>query len=325
MGRRLIGPVVAIVACALLVALGGSFYFYREVTRAGPLTAEAVLVIPTGSGGRQIGQLLVDAGVITNSNVFVVAARLRASDGPLHAGEFAFPARVSVLGAIGVLQSGKTVVHSLTVAEGLTTVQVLAVLEDANAVVGDAPARPEEGMLLPETYHYSRGDTREQIVARMEQAMADAVAELWQRRDVGLPFDEPDQAVTLASIVEKETAVDGERPRIAGVFVNRLRRGMRLQSDPTVVYALTGGQGPLGRELLRADLDIEHPYNTYFITGLPPGPIANPGRASLEAVLQPLETDELYFVADGNGGHAFAETFEEHQRNVARWRRLQRE
>lgn len=309
----------------VVVALAASYYVYREMMRSGPLAADTVVVVPAGSGGRQIGGLLAAAGVIDDANVFVIGARLVASDGPLHAGEFAFPAGVSVLEAVRLLQSGKTVAHSLTVPEGLTTVEVMALVEQAEAIDGEMPALADEGALLPETYHYSRGDTREQVVQRMRDAMQRTVAELWPDRDVGLPFDDPEQAVTLASIIEKETAVDGERARVAGVFVNRLRRGMKLQSDPTVVYALTGGQGPLGRDLLRRDLDIEHPYNTYFVTGLPPGPIANPGRASLEAVLRPLETEELYFVADGNGGHAFAETFEEHQRNVARWRRLRRQ
>jgi UPF0755 protein len=223
---------------------------------------------------------------------------------------------------LSLLREGRTVVRHLTIPEGLTTVEILALLDDAPGLSGDR-SPPAEGTLLPETYNYSWGDSRAGMMARMQKAMAETLAKLWASRAAGLPLATPEAAVTLASLVEKETALAAERPRVAGVFVNRLRLGMRLQSDPTVVYALTAGKGPLGRELTRADLEVPSPYNTYRIDGLPPGPIANPGRAAIAAALQPLASRELYFVADGSGGHAFASTLEEHNRNVTRWRKLQ--
>ena len=196
-----------------------------------------------------------------------------------------------------------------------------------DAADGLSPRRtppPAEGRVLPETYSYRLGNSRDAVVERMTAAMRDLLAELWAGRAADLPFDRPMEAVILASIVEKETSRSAERARIAGVFINRLRKGMRLQSDPTVVYGLTDGRGPLGRSLTRRDLETDHPYNTYKIKGLPPEPICNPGRASLEAVLHPMVTDALYFVADGTGGHVFAKTLAEHNRNVARWRRLRK-
>ena len=183
---------------------------------------------------------------------------------------------------------------------------------------------PPEGSLLPETYLFTRGDTRAEIIARMQAAMT-AVDRLWAERAAGLPLDTPEEAVILASIIEKETGVNSERAVVAGVFVNRLRRGMRLQTDPTVIYALTNGERPLGRELWRRDLEVDSPYNTYKVVGLPPGPIANPGLSALEAAMNPAETEYFYFVADGSGGHAFAKTLRDHNRNVAEWRRFQRQ
>jgi UPF0755 protein len=199
--------------------------------------------------------------------------------------------------------------------------QVLDLVKTTETLDGDAPARVPEGSLLPETYHYVYGDTRTALIERMAQAMRQVLAELWDARAANLPYETPHQALVLASIVEKETGVTSERARVAAVFVNRLRRGMKLDADPTVIYALTNGTGPLDRELTRADLLEDDPYNTYRYAGLPPGPIACPGRAALEAALHPAETDELYFVADGKGGHLFAKTLEEHARNVAQYRR----
>ena len=218
------------------------------------------------------------------------------------------------------LVAGKTVVHRLTVTEGMTSAEVVAALNAAPDLAGEILKVPEEGSLLPETYHYALGDNRAVLIERMQRAMARLVDELWEARDPALALDDAQQAVVLASVVEKETALADEMPVVAGVFHNRLRQGMRLQADPTVIYALTGGKKPLGRALRRADLWVESPYNTYRNKGLPPGPIANPGRAALAAVLHPAETDALYFVADGSGGHAFAKTLDEHNRNVARWR-----
>jgi UPF0755 protein len=219
---------------------------------------------------------------------------------------------------------GVTVKHRLTIPEGLTSAEIVALVAAAPDLEGSVPAAlPADGSLLPETYFFSKGDTREQLLERMRKGMSDALAELWPARDGAVALKTVAEAVTLASIVEKETGLAAERPRVASVFFNRLAQGMPLQSDPTVIYALTGGKGPLGRALLRADLQVASPYNTYANPGLPPGPIANPGRASLEAVLHPDSTKDLYFVADGSGGHAFAATLDEHNRNVAAWRKQQ--
>jgi UPF0755 protein len=222
-----------------------------------------------------------------------------------------------------LLVSGRVVMRRLTAPEGLTVGEIFSLVIQADGLTGDMPPLPSEGTLLPQTYHFAYGDERRAIVERMTKAMSETLAELWAKRRPDLPYRGPNEAVVMASIVEKETAVAEERPLVAGVFVNRLRRGMRLQSDPTVAYGLDPGRGDLDRALTRDDLDRPSAWNTYRIDGLPPTPIASPGRASLEAALQPKPSAYLYFVADGNGGHVFAETLDEHNRNVARWRKLQ--
>ncbi|MDX1581615.1 MAG: endolytic transglycosylase MltG, partial [Alphaproteobacteria bacterium] len=242
----------------------------------------------------------------------------------LQAGEYAFDSGMTMYEVMEKLRSGDTVVRRLTIPEGLSTSEILALVRAEPALSGEIEEEPEEGLLLPETYHFHLGDDRQGLVNRMKESMQEAITNLWPERQEGLPITSPYEAKILASIVEKETAVASERPHVAGVFINRLNLGMPLQSDPTVVYGITGG-GPLGRPLRRSELDAETPYNTYQFRGLPPTPIANPGLASLKAVLDPLETKDLYFVADGTGGHAFAETYREHQRNVRKWRQLERE
>jgi UPF0755 protein len=323
--RRVLATVFGL---AFLVAVGvGGFvgFAYIRLSALGPLAAPVTLVIPKGAGIDTITQQLTDAKVLSDPFFFRLAARVASREKPLRAGEYLFPARISARQTIALLQSGKTVIRRLTIAEGLTTHQVLAQLDVTEGLEGRVTSIPAEGALLPETYHFSYGDGRQGIVLRMMRAMEETVQRLWNERSVGPILKSPREAVILASIVEKETAVAAERPRIAAVFLNRMKRGMRLQSDPTVVYGLIGGRGPLGRPLTRADLQAPSPYNTYLIDGLPPAPIANPGRASLAAVLNPTQTDELYFVADGSGGHVFAHTLEEHNRNVAKWRKIQQE
>ncbi len=280
------------------------------------------MVVPRGAGLGAIARTLAEAGVIENPLLFKLGVRVIDSAGRLRAGEYRFPAAVSMRGAVDILESGRAVVRSLTVPEGLTGVEVIALLSATEALIGETGPAPPEGSLLPETYHFALDDDRAAMLGRMSAGMAAALAELWDGRTQGLPLKSPEEALVLASIVEKETGVAEERPLVASVFINRLKRGMRLQSDPTVVYGLNGGQGPLGRALTRKDLQAPSAYNTYLIDGLPPGPIANPGRASLAAVMNPAQTRYLYFVADGSGGHAFAETLAEHNRNVRRWRRL---
>ncbi len=291
----------------------------------GPLLEETDIAFPRGADLREISNLLQQRGVIARADVFQVAVRVLRKSRRLQAGEFRFPVRISPMEAMEILVSGETVVRRLTFPEGLTSVEVLGILAKAEGLEGQLPARnAKEGEFLPDTYHFSLGDRREDVLARMRAAMTGTLESLWKSRAKGLPLYGAYEALTLASIVERETAVPDERARIAGVFVNRLRRGMRLQSDPTVAYAVSGGGVPLNRALTREDLRLQHPYNTYTTRGLPPGPICNPGRDSLEAVMHPAITEDLYFVADGSGGHAFAGTLGEHLKNVARWRRIRR-
>ena len=320
---------LALLAFLLLALAGGAVIglYQHGKTRfhaSGPLAEPAVVIIPKGAGLERIARLLEDEGVVENRLIFAAGVRVLDQARALRAGEYAFPAAVSMRQAMEIIISGKTVVHRITLPEGQTSAQLRALLEAVDALAGELSSIPPEGSLLPETYHFSRGDSRQALLDRMRASMTTLLAELWPKRAADLPLKSPEEAVILASIVEKETAVAEERPLIAGVFINRLNKGMRLQSDPTVAYGLTLGRMELGRPLTRKDLQTPSPYNTYTIDRLPPGPIANPGRAALEAVLQPADTDFLYFVADGEGGHAFAKTLEEHNRNVAKWRKAKK-
>lgn len=322
--RRL--GIIAAIAVVSAAALAGGFWLYlkQQYDAIGPLAEETVVIVPRGAGLAAIAEDLAAAGVIEDAYTFRLGVRLFGDARALQAGEFAFPAGSSMREAAALLASGRTVVHRLTVPEGLTSIEIVALLAAAEPLAGEISTVPPDGALLPETYHFHRGDSRESVLERMRQSMDQALAELWQTRDESLPLASPEEALILASIVEKETGVDAERPLVASVFVNRLRKGMPLQSDPTVVYGITEGKAPLGRALTRQDLAQPTAYNTYQIPGLPPAPIANPGRAALQAAVQPAESDFFYFVADGNGGHAFARTLAEHNANVAKWRKVQR-
>ena len=262
--------------------------------------------------------------IIADSRLFRLYARYRGLDSSLHAGEYEFQPAVSMAEVLARLAAGKIVLRFVTIPEGLTSREAAALVAAAEGMKGIAET-PPEGSILPETYTFTLDESRTALVARMQDAMQETLAELWANRAEGLPVSSPEEAVILASIVEKETGLPEERQRVAAVFVNRLNRGMRLQSDPTVVYAITKGERELGRALRFKDLEVKDPYNTYYAAGLPPGPICNPGRASLAAVLNPIESKELYFVADGTGGHVFAETLAQHNRNVANWRKIQKE
>lgn len=310
------------VAGAGLFAWGMS-EFKAEGPRAlaGPKT---VVVLPRGTGLKAIAVRLDQAGVITNARIFEIAIRLSGDGAALKAGEFSIPSRMSMAGVAEILKSGKSLMHKFTVAEGLTSKQIVRLLAEDPILIGDVARTPAEGTLLPETYSFPRGTTRDEVLGHMADAMTRVLVPLWNDRADGLPYDSMQDAVTLASIVEKETGIASERPRIAAVFVNRLDRGIRLQSDPTIIYGLNGGE-PLGRGIRRSELDRKTDYNTYHIDGLPPTPIGNPGLEALKAVLDPPSTNELFFVADGTGGHVFASTNREHQRNVARWRKVERE
>ncbi len=319
---RTVAKVASLALSGVLILVLAAFGFAVSVIHApGPAAADTTVVLPRGTNLNAIATLLADHTVIRSAPVFALWVRVSGQGGLLRAGEYRFPAHATGVDVARMLVEGRTLKHRVTIPEGLTSAQALALVTAADALQGDLPRGMAEGALLPETYQYEWGDTRAALVARMQKAMADLTAELWAARDASVTLTAPAQAVTLASIVERETAVADERPLVAGVFLNRLRLGMRLQSDPTVAFALQ----QLGRAdapLTRDDLEIDSPYNTYRVKGLPPGPIANPGRAALFAVLHPTATNALYFVADGTGGHVFAATLDEHNRNVARFRAL---
>jgi UPF0755 protein len=308
----------ALLALALLA--GGAFWgATNRIAAPGPLAEATNLIVPRG-GTEGIAAVLREAGIISQPRLFAFAAWWSRAEGPLRAAEFSFPARASIREVLGVLREGRPVQRRLTIAEGLTARQIMALVERTEGLSGEPPALAE-GAALPETYAFTWGDTRASLARRAVAAMDAALAEAWAARAPNLPLANPREALILASIIERETGVAAERALVGGVFANRLRRGMMLQSDPTVAYV--PGQGlPLERPLSRADLDQAHPFNTYRIRGLPPGPIASPGREALRAATRPAETEFLFFVADGTGGHAFARTLEEHNRNVARWRAL---
>jgi UPF0755 protein len=311
-----------VAALTSAVVIAGWSQLNAYLARSGPAVQQTVVVLPRGAGLEQIATHLADAGVIDHPWLFRFAVRVLGRDRDLKAGEYAFPAAATPLGVIAMLAEGETVARRLTIAEGVTVAEVFQLLASNDALQGGLPPPPEEGSLLPETYFYAFGDSRVGLLRRMEDAMRATLDELWAQRADGLPFRTREEALILASIVDKETGIADERDKVAAVFINRLRRGMRLQADPTVIYGLTEGDGALGRELSRRDWEHDSAYNTYQIEGLPPGPIGNPGRASIAAVLRPANVDYLYFVADGSGGHAFARTLAEHNRNVAHWRKL---
>ncbi len=308
----------------VIVCAAGFFYAKYEYERPGPASETAIVLVKPGMGSGEIATLLEEKGLIRSDKYFRAAVRLQKLGGQLQAGEFEIPAEASLQEIIDILVEGNSILYSVTVPEGRTTKQVLALVTANEVLKGEITIEPAEGDLLPETYAFTRGETRNAVIERMMEAHDEVLDRLWEDRADDLPFSTKEEAVILASIVEKETALPEERPQVASVFVNRLRKGMRLQSDPTIIYGLTGGE-PLGRGLRVSELRRETPYNTYIIRGLPPTPIANPGEASLAAVLNPADTDYLYFVADGTGGHAFAENLRDHNRNVAKWRAIEAE
>ncbi len=305
-----------------IVALGAGIFAAKvQFERPGTLDQARAITVDRGGSLNIIADQLQKDGVISSKWLFVGGVTIARQQNALKAGEYLIPAHASMRDIMDAMVTGKGILYSITIPEGLTSQQIVDRLKSEDILVGDIAETPPEGSLLPETYKFTRGDTRESILTRMERERDRVVADVWQRRAPDLPVTTPDELVVLASVVEKETALADERSRVAAVFVNRLRLNMRLQSDPTVIYGLFKGAGkPSGYTLSRADLEKQSPYNTYVIAGLPPGPIANPGRASLEAVANPSRTRDLFFVADGTGGHAFAETYEAHLKNVTRWR-----
>jgi peptidoglycan lytic transglycosylase G len=312
-------------ALLLLAASVGSFalWAWRDWTTPGPLPEKRTIVLSRGSSGVDIARALGAEGVLAHPMLFLLDAEATGDLHRLKAGEYEFDAAITPEGVAELLASGKTVRHRLTIPEGLTSAEIVAIVNGIPELEGGPVPVPAEGSLMPETYFFSLGDKRAAMIERMQRAFSRTVAELWAERGADLPFAKPADAVTLASIVEKETGRDEERPHVAGVYVNRLRLGMRLQADPTVIYALTHGQRPLDRPLGHDDLSVDSPYNTYLVKGLPPTPIANPGLAALKAAFHPLKMDDLYFVGDGTGRHVFAKTLAEQNQHVADLRRAQ--
>ena len=322
-----VGNAIITILLVGMIGTGAAYYYGRQKLEApGPLPEDKIVNIPSRAGMADIAEVLQREGVIDNNRwAFIGAVLALKARSELKPGEYSFQRNASLRDVIGTIVEGKVVQHSVTIPEGLTSEQIVARLSDNDIFAGLVREAPREGTLLPETYKFPRGTTREQVIQRMQQAQKRALAEIWERRSPDVPLKSPDQLVTLASIVEKETGKPDERSRVAAVFVNRLRQKIKLQSDPTIIYGLVGGKGTLGRPIKRSEIIQPSPYNTYMIDGLPPGPISNPGRASLEAAANPARTRDLFFVADGTGGHAFTETYDQHQKNVAKLRSMEKQ
>ena len=322
---RLLSGLFSLLVMGGVGAVGAGVYGKSKFEEPGPSTEETVVVLKRGSGLNAIAGTLEREKVVSNALVFRLGAKWKGVDRSLKAGEYAIPAGASMQAVLKQLIEGETVQRKVTAVEGQTSFAIVARLNAAEKLTGEITEIPPEGSLAPETYFYQGDESRAEVLARMQAAQVKILDELWEKRAPNLPLKTQQEALILASIVEKETGVSSERARVAAVFINRLNRGMRLQTDPTVIYGITLGKSVLGRGLKRSELKAKTPYNTYVINGLPPTPIANPGRAAIEATLNPITSKELYFVADGTGGHAFGETLKQHNRNVKAWRKIERE
>lgn len=319
-----------VMSCLVLVVLGAGlvFLYGKSVFEsAGPLTEPQTVVIKEGSSLSQISSKLLSNDVIDNGWIFSQGVKAHKAQSSMKAGEYIFQPQMSMYDVMETIRSGKGILHKVTLPEGLTVFQIFERLAKHEILEGPLPETlPPEGSLMPDTYPFQRGTTRAEVIERMKVAQQTFLAEIWEKRVPDLPISTPEELVTLASIVEKETGKADERPRVASVFINRLNRGMKLQSDPTILYGIFGGEGkPSDRPIYKSDIETPTPYNTYTIPALPPGPIANPGRAAMEAVANPSRTDDIFFVANGTGGHVFAKTLDEHNQNVARWRQIEKQ
>lgn len=325
MMRHVAANVLTLLIVVLVILFGVATWAQKSYRGPGPLTAPTDYQVERGATLAQVAEGLAKAGAIRNETVFRIAARYAGLDAGLKYGEYEIPAGASMQDILKLLNQGGNVVRQIVVPEGLTSWQVVELLNARDDLTGEVAEVPAEGSLAPAGYDVQRGDTRASVIERMQAEQKAILDAAWAGRAPGLPLASEEELLTLASIVEKETGVAEERARVAAVFVNRLERGMRLQTDPSVIYGITEGKGTLGRGLRASELAQATPYNTYVRAGLPPTPIANPGKAAIEAAAHPDQGDELYFVADGTGGHAFAATLEEHNRNVANWRRIEAE
>src|SRR3954451_24348458 len=323
----IVGNAIITILIVVMIAVGGGYFYGKQKLEAsGPLREDKIVNIPSRAGMGDISDILIREGVIENNRwAFIGSVLALKARSDLKPGEYAFQKSASLRDVIATIVEGKVVQHSVTIPEGLTSEQIVARLSENDIFAGSVREMPREGTLLPETYKFPRGTTREQVIQRMQQSQKRVLGEIWERRNSDIPVKTPEQLVTLASIVEKETGKADERSRVAAVFVNRLRQKMKLQSDPTIIYGLAGGKGTLGRPIKRSEIMQPSPYTSYVVDGLPPGPIANPGRASLEAPANPARTRDLFFVADGSGGHSFTETYDQHQKNVVKLRAMERQ
>ena len=294
------------------------FLFLNDIRRPLPLTSAVTLELSPGLGIRSLSAILKDKGLVRHPLIVRLSARIYGYDTRLK-GEYRLEPGISLLDVLEKISDGKVILHRLTLPEGLTSAQMLQLIADNPLLSGDITESAAEGEMLPETYSFHKGTPRNQIVRNAKSAMQKALQETWQNRAEGLPLNSPQELLILASIIEKETAISSERGKVASVFINRLNKNMLLQTDPTVIYALTQGKKELGRSLRRKDLSVDSPFNTYKYTGLPPTPICNPGLKALEAAAHPEDTPYFYFVANGNGGHNFAKSLDEHNRNIKNW------
>lgn len=327
---RFISGILTLILLTMAVSAGAGLVLYHQFERPGPLDVSRSIAIPKGEGRIDIAARLERDGIISNRWTFIVGHLVQSWFGSkkrleLKAGEYEIKKNASMREVLETLAEGKSILYKLTIPEGLTSRQIVERVNADPNLTGDIGEVPAEGTLLPDTYRFSKGVERAELIERMKAEMTRFVAAAWEKRKEDYPLKSVEEAVTFASIVEKETGRADEREKVAAVFINRLRKGMRLQSDPTIIYGIVGGQGPLGRSLTRSDIDQKTPYNTYQINGLPPGPICNPGRSAIEASLNPAATNDLFFVADGTGGHDFSETLKEHNAAVVNWRRIEKE
>ncbi|MEM7546694.1 MAG: endolytic transglycosylase MltG [Pseudomonadota bacterium] len=323
--KHLAANALTVVLVLCIAGIGVVYFGVQQFQAEGPAAEPIRVNIESGDSLKVASERLAEAGAIENAMIFRLGARYQNLDKQLKFGEYEIPALASMEEVLDIVTSGQSIQYRVTVAEGLTSWEVVELLKANELLTGDIEEVPAEGSLAPDTYFVGRGTDRNLILRRMAEAQARILEEAWAARDADTPLASPAEVLTLASIIEKETALAEERPKVGGVFVNRLRRGMRIQSDPTIIYGITEGQGPLDRPILRSDIRRPTAYNTYIIDRLPPGPIANPGRDAIMAAVKPQVTEALYFVADGTGGHAFANTLAEHERNVAAWRKIERE
>ncbi len=321
---RVLGSLVGWSLLTAAIGLGGALWGYSSYTASGPLKSDKVIVVPENTERAELTTLLLDQGVVSDPKIFNAALAILETRGKtIRSGEYEFKAGSSMADNLAMLRQGRVLTYKLTIPEGWTSQMALNRIAENEVLVGGTPLLPPEGSLMADTFVFQRAMSRDELVKDMQSAQTKLVDVLWSSRPSDTPLKSKEDMVTLASIVEKETGMAAERPVVAAVFLNRLKQGIRLQSDPTIIYGIVGSKGKLDRPLKRSDIDETTAYNTYRINGLPPGPIASPGRAAMEAVLNPAKVDYLYFVADGTGGHAFATTLDEHNANVKRWRRIE--